>query len=329
MSISVPRQRAGQPSGGEFARHDRPESTIGLVDVGPGGMNAEQRRQRALALEHGGFVPAIAGPRLPAANAAAWWSAAYVRAEHQPEGQGFYKIGDLWNSKGDKRDRRMRRQNYALGGVQLTMPSVAEIKRTSANIGHETFDMPVSASYPGGDVDGWVRVTRNGPGEWSVQGMNMDPKAAAYATEAISALLESRTVTSALTQPTDLMARRKRRFAQGGIKMTKTEKSAFISGVGYNDAAQTMAVKIGNRHYSYRVGADVFKKVRGARSPGAAYNILVKGQERSVEITSCANCGNFSATAVGHRCPSKHRDLTVGVKPGGVEARGRARGARV
>lgn len=325
--VPIPRKPKGTPVGGEFAKRDRSESAIGLVDIGAGGVTAEEQQRRALALEHGGFIPAIAGPRLRDRGARAWWSAAFVRAEHQPHGQGFYKMGDLWTAKGMQRSRRLGRYSYDIGGVQLKMPSITQIKKASADRGHETFDVPISASFPGGSVDGWVRVTRNGPGEWSVQGLNMDPKAAAYAAEAVSALLEARKVSTAAVENPDLMARRQARFARGGIKMQETKNSAFITGVGYNHAAHTMAVKIGNRHYSYRVPPETYKKVLSARNPGAAYNLLVKGNERSVPVSSCDNCHRFYAENDGHRCPSQHRDLTPGVKPGGVESRDRARAA--
>jgi hypothetical protein len=304
-TTNTPRQPRGIPIGGEFANHSRTESQIGL-NPELRGFHGEERTKRAAALIHGGFVPVTSTEYLPSRTAAGWWNAAYARAEHRP--------------------RRLRRSSYRGGGVSLTMPSVNQIRKHSAKIGHETFDIPVSGNFPGGSVQGWVRVTRNKPGVWSVSGPGMTKEAQAYVGEAVSALLESRRISTAMTEETDLIARRRQRFARGGVAMSKTEKSGFISGVGYNDAAQTMAVKIGKRHYSYSVSKDVFAQVRAARSPGQAYNILVKGTARSEAVTSCDNCGRFSTVSAGHRCPSSHRPMTAGAKPGNTEARIRARG---
>lgn len=323
---TTPRQPRGIPIGGEFAAHNRSEAQIGLSPE-LRGFTEEERAKRAAALLHGGFVPVTSTHYLPSRTAAAWWNAAYARAEHQPDGEGYSKITDFWDAEGVHRPQRLRRANYRGGGVMLTMPSVTQIRKHSAKIGHETFDVPVSGSYPGGTVQGWVRVTRNRAGVWSVSGPGMTKEAQAYIGEAVSALLESRRISTAMTEQTDLMARRRHRFAQGGIAMSKTEKSGFISGVGYNEAAQTMAVKIGNRHYSYRVAKDVFARVRAARSPGQAYNILVKGSTRGEAVLSCELCGRFSTVTAGHRCPSAHRQPQPGQKPGNAEARIRARGA--
>jgi len=322
----TPRQPRGIPIGGEFATHNRSESQIGLAPE-LRGFTPEERTKRAAALIHGGFVPVTSTEYIPSRTAAAWWNAAYARAEHQPGGEGYSKITDFWDAEGVSRPRRLRRANYRGGGVMLTMPSVTQIRKHSAKVGHETFDIPVSGSFPGGSVQGWARVTRNRAGVWSVSCPGMTKEAQAYVGEAVSAMLESRRVSTAMTEETDLIARRRARFAQGGIAMSKTEKSGFISGVGYNEAAQTMAVKIGNRHYSYSVAKDVFAQVRAARSPGQAYNILVKGTARGEAVTSCDNCGRFSTVAAGHRCPSSHRQPTAGVKPGNAEVRIRARGA--
>lgn len=314
--------------GGEYAPHNRAEAQIHLDGRALAGFSDEERAARAKALEFGGFIPATSTPITTHRDARAWWDAAYVRAEHQIDGRGYAKLTDFWNADGTTRKRRLQRRSYAGAGVSLTMPSISQIRKFSAASGHETFDVPVSARFPGGTAQGWVRVTRNSPGQWSVSAPGMDSEAQAHVAEAVSALLEARTISTALTEKTDLRARRARRFAQSGVKMDATSKSGFITGVGYNEASGSMAVKIGNRHYNYQVSKETFARVRGARSPGQAYNILVKGRVRDEEVTSCEKCGRFSAVSIGHRCPSQHRQPTDTVKHGNAEARLRAKTAR-
>lgn len=322
----------GVPQGGEFAPRARDEARITL-EAGPGGITDAERQLRRDALVLGGFVPAIAGPTVKG-DTSSWWDTQFVRAEHQGEDGGYAKLPDDWTpTVGPGRSlaghRRTRLTRYGNDEVQVRMPSSSAIKSFSASMNGETFDVPISATYPGGTVQGWVRVTNNGPGEWSVSGLGMDDKANAYVSEAVSAVLESRTPSLALSQMPDLMARRRHRFAAGGVKINRTEKSGFISGVGYNPAAGTMAVKIGNRHYSYRVSQEVFNRVRAARSPGQAYNLMVKGRERAEEVISCESCGRFSVVSVGHRCPSQHKQPTPGAKSFNRLARNRAREASV
>ena len=310
----------GVPSSGEFAPRGRDEAHITLGATAGEPTEAErQLRRNALLL--GGFVPAVAAPPVPGSetSASSWWNAQFVRAEYQGSAGGYAKLPDDFTPKmtggraisGHRRTHRIR---YESTEVALRMPSATTIKAFSAANNGETFDVPVSASYPGGTVQGWVRITNNGPGEWSVSGLGMDDKANAYISEAVSAVLEARAPSVALANMPDLMARRRMRFAAGGVKINRTEKSGFISGVGYNQAAGTMAVKIGNRHYSYAVSQEVFNRVRAAHAPGQAYNLLVKGHERSEEITSCDRCGRFSTVAGGHRCPSRHKQPTRSVK---------------
>lgn len=320
----------GVPTGGEFTHRTRDEAAVTLQRAA-GNVTEAERQLRHDALRLGGFVPAVATPIVRgAADARQWWDAEFARGEYQGEDGGYAKLPDDWTPartggnalSGHRRTHRIRYENEE---VSLQMPSATTIKAFAAGVGYETFDVPVSASYPGGNVQCWVRVTRNGPGEWSVSGLGMDDKASAYVSEAVSAVLEMRSPSTALIRNPDLMARRRARFASGGVKISQTAKSGFISGVGYNAADGTMAVKIGNRHYSYRVSQEVFNRVRGARSPGQAYNMLVKGREHANEVSSCEKCGRFFAADAQHRCPSRHNQPTAVPKPFNAPARYRAR----
>jgi hypothetical protein len=333
LTLPAARQPRGIPIGGEFTQHHRDEATVNL---GPGGLTDADRKLRRDALKHGGFVPAIAAPSVPGDDSSRsdWWDTAFVRAEFTATDTGFHKMPDDFTPgrtggqsvAGNRRTHRMR---YEGAGVSLRMPSVTSLRAYAASIGNQTFDIPVAAEYPGGSVTGWARVTRNGPGEWSVSGLAFDPKANAYVSEAIGALLESRTPSVALRNVPDLQERRRARFAAGGVKLNPTEKSGFISGVGYNEASSTMSVKIGKKAYAYKVSAEVFKAVRAARSPGAAYNLLVKGNQRAEPIVSCPKCGRFNAAADIHRCPSAHQQPTSDLKAENTAYRAAARSARV
>ena len=299
----APRHEAGTvgKQGGRFKTYVRGHGDVALFDLDP---------ERADALRAGEFVPAAATATVDN-QVDTWWDRGFVTAEH-----GTYpKLPDDWTPGGTKGHalsggRRTHRRTYKGAGVELRMPSVTAIRSFAAEAGAATFDVPVSASFPGGTVQGWVRVTPQRPGEWSVSGLGMDPEASAYVSEAVSAVLEARTPSVALAATDDLMARRRRRFAQGGVKLqAPNNKSQFISGVGYNRDAGTMAVVMGKRSYTYQVPEHVFNMVKNAASPGQVYNLLIKGKTaHGAPVVACDRCGRFSAAAVGHRCPSFHHD---------------------
>lgn len=67
-------------------------------------------------------------------------------------------------------DSRTHRLSYVGAGVTLRMPSVTSIKSfanapVDGKRPGETFDMPVSTQFPGGEISGWV--TRRGDGTWA------------------------------------------------------------------------------------------------------------------------------------------------------------------
>jgi hypothetical protein len=306
-----PRHDAGTVGsvGGRWKNRDRRAAAISLSP------------QRAAQLMQDGDVPAAVLERDAAVDRRAdlWWDRALITAEH-----GTYpKMTRDYAPTGS--DRTYRR-SYAGAGVELLMPSAHAIRQFAKDTGAATFDVPVSATYPGGTVQGWVRVTPQGPGEWSVSGMKMAEDASAYVSEAVSAVLEARTPSVALANTEDLMARRWRRFAQGGVKLHETNPSTFISGVGYNVQAGTMAIVLKGKPYTYQVPPHIFNMVKNAASPGQVYNLLIRNKTvRGVEVVTCDRCHRFSAKTVGHRCPSFHHSAPDLADSASVIARGRAR----
>lgn len=202
--------------------------------------------------------------------------------------------------------RRTTRKTYEGAGVEVRTYSATAIRAYAKESGHKTFDIPASAVYPDGDVQGSLRVTPQGNGAWGVVGIGMDPKASAYVAEAVAAVLESRTPSVALGRVGDLMARRKKRFAQAGIVLESTHKSSFIGGAAFDEKAGIMYVKMqGKKTYMYRATIANFNTVKNAMSPGVIYNALKKkGSGRGGAVISCEKCGRVSPARVGHQCPS-------------------------
>lgn len=327
MSIQK-RQPAGQPIGGQFAPESRSESSVSLITAPA----VTARDTRRAALVHGGYVSPIAGAALDvpglAEGAGDWWDTHFVRAEYRPDGGGYPQMPDDYTPGGTAGQalsggRRTHRMAYTGAGVTLRMPSATSVKRFAAEQHGRTFDVPVSAEFPGGTVSGWVRVTRHGDHEWSVSGLGFRDQDSAYVAEAVSAVLESRRPSRALEQVGDLLERRRQRIASGGTKIDPTTRSSFISGVGYDQSSGSMLVKIGARSYGYKVVREMFEAVRGAKHPGQVYNRLVKGRPRT-EVESCEKCSRFFAAGSSHRCPSRHRQPTAAPSPQNLAARARA-----
>lgn len=309
--MQQPRHDAGTINswGGRWKNRDRRAAAISLT------------ADRAEELRQDGFVPAAALDRDERADKRAdlWWDRSLITAEHG----NFPKLTQDYAPAGADRTRR---RIYTGAGVELVMPSAHAVRSFAADTGAATFDIPVSGSYPGGSVQGWVRVTPQRPGEWSVSGLGMTPEASAYVSEAVSAVLEARTPSIALASTEDLMARRQRRFAMGGVRLHNTERSTFISGVGYNAQAGTMAIILKGKPYTYQVPPHIFNMVKNAASPGQVYNLLIRNRTvRGVEVVTCERCHRFSAATVGHRCPSFHNDAPELAPTATVVARGRAR----
>lgn len=301
----------GVPSGGEFTGTLHSEGGIELGDFG----DAEFAEQRYGALTEGGFVPAVAvATQHDPARAGnqehleEWWNEHFATSE-RVDGGDYTKMPDDYtpsrtSGRAFSGKRRTHRMRYAGAGVTLRSPSATSIRRFEKENGG-TFDVPITAEVEGNRVSGWVRVTRTGD-RWHTTALGFPDRYEAKVAEGLSAVLEARRVTTALDQAGDLLERRRSRIEEAGTPIHPVN-SSFIKGVAYEDETGTMVVEMGSRSYGYKVDADVFEAVRGAQSPGRAYNRLVKGEDRA-EVSRCEGCGRFRADGAAHSCPSSHGD---------------------
>ncbi|MEK6311931.1 MAG: hypothetical protein V4755_14620, partial [Curtobacterium sp.] len=187
----------------------------------------EQFRSRCRDLVANGWMPAASSEALndPRTREGidAFWTAHYAQAE-QAVGtrEGVYAVmpddytPGMSSGHALSGHRRTHRMSYSNDQVALRMPSATAIRRYAKEQHGRTFDVPVEASYPGGTVSGYVRVTQNGPGTWSVSGVEMDPRANAFVAESVQAVLEARAVTSALRNVPDILERRAERLRAAG-----------------------------------------------------------------------------------------------------------------
>jgi len=320
------RNPKGQPTGGQFATKSNPESDVDLGGAEPSSDDHEaldafiERRRAALAKL--GYVqptvaPNIVNPR-STAHRREWWKNNFAAAEYGNPNGSYAQMPDDWTprrSTGRSLDglRRTHRMAYVGAGVTLRMPSATSIKAFSnASVEGkrpgETFDLPVSAQFPGGEISGWVRVSRGADGTWATQGLGFTPEQAAYVAESVQCVLESRHPSRALADAGDLLDRRRQRAAALGT-VAQPMRSGWIKSVGYDRATGTMmmstAAKSGPRHYGYRVPLSAFQRVAQSDRPGATFNTTIRGRAHTVTVSECEKCGRFTADGAGHRCPPK------------------------
>jgi len=164
--------------------------------------------------------------------------------------------------------------------------------------------MCLSATYPGGEVSGWVRVTRADDGSWATRGLGFANSSSAYVAEAVQCVLEARRPTRALAETGDLLERRRQRAAQIGTKVGQVP-STWIKAAGYDKATGTMVVTTATHEYGYRVPAEVFSRVTSSPNPGRVFNQILRGKATRVEVRQCERCQRFTADVTTHRCPPK------------------------
>jgi hypothetical protein len=322
-TTAPPRSRKkdnGTPgNGGEFDRDTRTDATISLSAPSAGGTKTEEADARRAALRGSGFVPAIAGGVVAGAetNSETWWNTAAVRAEYSGDDRaGYAQLPEDFSARnkdnGYRGNRRLSRRKYtAPGGVEVTMPSVNTIKAFARANDYETVDIPVSATTPNGDVQGWVRVTKNGPGQWTVSGLGMDPKVNSYVSETVNALLEARTVSGAFAGIDDIRQSRVDRFSKIGVAMTSVEGAPMVlSAVGYNAASKMLAMKLGSRITGYEATREEFDQLRTNSKPGAVFQRLFKSKKEGVALAECPKCNRYSGNLDEHRCPPQHKAAT-------------------
>jgi hypothetical protein len=288
------------------------------LSLRPDGMTGAQLDQRRAALADAGFIPAVSGSAEKSGTSArkvsTWWNSHFVRAEYRPGDAGFPQMPDDYTPRETagtalSGNRHTHRMSYAGKDVTVRMPSASAIKRFAYN-NAGTFDVPVTATFPGGAVSGWLRVTQNGANEWSVQGLNFPAGDSEQVAEAVSAILEARRPSTALRDAGDLRARRAARIEAAGVAIRPSPNDSFITGAGYDQKHGVLAVKIGSRVYGYELAADRVKAFGNSSSIGAAYNRLIKGRN-ATEVVECQRCHRFNVATASHRCPSKHSAPTI------------------
>ena len=331
MEHFVPNRRpAGIPTGGQFAPAQHAESTATLKEApvpgdrppAPPGVDPELYRSRREALQRAGYVEPIslrAAELDPASSAhrQEWWDTAFVEGEYGHANGDQPKMPDDFTparSGGQALSghRRTHRMCYRGSGVSMRMPSVTSVRAFASELaaaGHRpvTFDVPVTATHPGGSVSGWVRVTWGDDGHWATRGLGFDAASSAYVAEAAQCVIEARRPSRALREVGDLIERRRGRAARLGTTLQPVA-SAWISRLGYSPATSTMVMTSGPRRYGFQVPPHVYQEMASSLTPGRVFNQVVKGHAARVEVAECPRCGRFAAAVDGagdHRCPTK------------------------
>ncbi len=317
------RQPRGIPAGGQFAPNVNPEATLELPgDAVPIASIAQFMDERVDALRAQGFVPATTAPMLidprSSAHAKEWWDRHMAAGEfNHPEG-GYAQMPDDWTPRKTLGAssisglRRTHRMAYVGNEVAIRMPSATSIKSfADADVlgkgRGETFDVPVSAQFPGGQIDGWVRIAKGADGTWATQGLGFTAEQSAYVAESVQCVLESRRPSRALREAGDILERRRQRAAELGAPVTSIT-STWIKGAGYDKVTGTMVIttntKSGPKSYGYDVPIAAFQSVATSHAPGRTFNQVIRGKATPVTVKDCEECGNFYATAK-HRCRVK------------------------
>lgn len=316
------RQPKGISVGGQFANKVNPESTLELVDEIASVDSSRFMDERVAALRQHGFVSATTAPLLvdprSSAHRKEWWDWHMAAGEfNHPEG-GYTQMPDDWTPKHSLGNsaisgrRRTHRMAYVGSDVALRMPSATAIKSfAGANVfgkgPGETFDVPVSAQFPGGSIDGWVRLAKSADGTWATEGLGFTPEQSAYVAESVQCVLESRRPSRALHDAGDILERRRQRAAELGAPVVPIA-STWIKEAGYDRATGTMVIttegKTGRKVYGYEVPIAAYLRVANSTAPGRTFNATIRGKSTKVTILECEKCGRMRATQK-HRCPVK------------------------
>lgn len=295
------RQPKGAPAGigGEFATETRPEVITTLT-----------LRDRAALLASDAYVaPTAIVPVVSPQSTELreeWWNNEFVAAEYGHRDGSYAQMPDDYTPGGTRGQamsggRRTHRMKYSGAGVTVRMPSATSVKRFARENGNNTFDVPVSANTPLGDVAGWVRVTPGANGTFSVQGLGFPAGQEAYVAEAACAVLEGRRPSRALSEVGNLLARRRERAERVGTQIHPV-RSMWIDGLGYDDTQNMMVMTTNGRHYGYHIDRATFETVATSASPGREYNHLVKKHAPRMAVERCTACGHFYSDASGHQC---------------------------
>lgn len=307
VSNNQPRQPKGTNTGGQYAAVEHSEASVDLtsdVDDVP-----SERDLRLATLRVGGYVPAV----VSSANFKqdGWWRRHALLAERNHPDGDRPAMASVWSVREDGAPpvpRRSHVMSYANDQVSIRMPSITSIRefslaRTGAKEPGETFDVPVSAQFPGGACDGWVRVVAGEGGEWATQGLGFSPKQNEYVAESVQCLLESRRPSRALREVGDLLERRRLRAAMYGVPI-RPMNSSWMRGLAYEQVTGTMFLMTETQRYGFRVPQSTYLRIAQSPRPGVPFNLDVRGVAERRVVNECEKCGRVYATDQ-HRCPLK------------------------
>lgn len=292
----------------------------------------ELLEERSRALESGGYVPAIAeaaytSPRARGGQGqvATWWGNRNMQGEYSESDTGYVKMPDDWTPSRNTGNalsghRRTYRRHYEGAGVSLRMPSSAAIKSFAETQRGKSFDVPVEGSFEGGTVSGWVRCTRTEDGVWITEGLGFD-KRQAQVPEAVSAVLESRRPTRALSGWQSMDARRADRMRRAGAQIRPVDDSSFIKGIGVNPYAGVTFTKIRDDIYTNEVVTNL-REFSSSHTKGKDYNEQIQSARPLGKASVCEKCGGayhrsfgtHICMRAGHHAPTEVRDDQLGAR---------------
>lgn len=285
--------------------------------------------ERSQALEEGGYVPALAegaytNPRARggASQVSMWWDSRNMQGEWSDDGTGYEKMPDDWTPQRTagaavSGRRRTYRRFYEGAGVSLRMPSASSIRSFSETQQGKSFDVPVEGDFEGGSVSGWVRCTRTDDGVWITEGLGF-AKDQQQVAEAVSAVLESRRPTKALSGWQSMDERRADRMRRAGAQIRPVGDSSFIKGIGVNPFAGVTFTKIRDEVYTNEVVTNV-RDFAASESKGQIYNSEIQTQRPLGKAQVCEKCsgayhpsfGAHICLRAGHHAPTEVKDEHV------------------
>ncbi|MCL6424378.1 hypothetical protein Bequi_13490 [Brachybacterium sp. JHP9] len=271
------------------------------IDGRPMYATAEQLDQRSRELEEGGFVRAIAegayyNPRKTGGQAQLeqWWDTRRMQSEYTDSDKGIPQMPDDWTpnrAAGNSLSghRRTYRRLYKGNGISMRMPSAASIRSFAETQDGKSFDVPVEAAFPGGTVSGWVRCRRTEDGLWMTQGLDFHGRQAQIQ-EAVSAVLEARRVTTALSGVESLDERRLNRLSRAGARVIPSE-GGFMEGFAVNPAAGVTFTKIRDKVYANAVVSNL-REIAALSGPeqGRFYNERIRSAPPLGLAQTCEKC---------------------------------------
>jgi hypothetical protein len=304
------RQPKGIPIGGQFAEGRKPS-----FDLSPDSEKVRSREEQLIAGLGLRATVVAAGDKVRVTSSGAdldtWWERKFATGEYSPglspRDVDFKKMPDdytpsMTSGRGTTDHRRTHRMQYVGPEVSLRMPSYTSINRFASENPGETFDIPITAEYPGGAIEGWVRVNRGENGTWRTKGLGFTTEQTPYIDEAVSCVLEARRPTRALSSIESLVESRRKRFADYGILAPQLPTSTWIKQLGYDHATGTMVMETeSGKSYGYNVPVETYRAIALAHAPGKVFQKFKNRMER-IEVMKCPTCGRHTVSK-NHKCP--------------------------